>query len=447
MSHTAMSHTKMSHTAMSRRALLAWAAVGGMGAAGLLSGCSSRPAGAATWSIWSTSAAEGQVWADFSRYVEQRLGVRSIPTLTPSDGYPTKLDLQLVSGTASLVTGVLGWLLPTYAARGAHRPLDDLIAGDLDFDLNDFYPTGRNICSFDGRTYAIPFDVAPTVLYYNKSILDAHGIPPPSPTEPMSWTRFRELAIELSQPADQYGFTCDLKIDDLVSWIYCAGGDVLNPDATASALDAPEAMAALEFVIGLFTRDRAAPPIRNLVTESGLANFLEGNVAFMQNGPWQVVNARKAKFDWDVVPFPAGPAGSTPRVSGSGFAIPAGTSAEDLPLAWSLLKTLTSTGALNIYARAGRNNPARRSAGTAFRPPPDNLGIVARILAGELAGGNPYRVTTNWYQVRLLLNQEMPRAFLGQVSVREAVDAVTPRLNVLIRQHQDNVRLAEQRRR
>jgi len=41
----------------------------------------------------------------------------------------------------------------------------------------------------------------------------------------------------------------------------------------------------------------------------------------------------------------------------------------------------------------------------------------------------------------------MPRAFLGQVSVREAVDAVTPRLNVLIRQHQDNVRLAEQRRR
>ena len=430
---------------LARRDLLKLAALCGVGATGLLSGCSSRPAGAATWSMWSSSATEAQVWADFSTYVEQQMGVESIPMLTPSNGYATKLDLQLVSGTAGLVTAVNGWMLPTYAARGAHRPLDDLIARDPDFDLDDFYPNIRSISSFDGRTYAIGFDVAPTVMYVNRSLFAEHGIAPPSATEPMSWAAFRELAIEFSRTPGRYGFTCFPGIEDLVSWIYCAGGNVMNADATASALAAPEAMAALEFVIGLFVRDRVTPPIKNLVTENALANFLEGNVAFMQNGPWQVVNARKAEFDWDIIPFPAGPAGSTPRVSGSSFAIPAGVDESELDLAWTLLKTLTSTGALDIYARAGRNNPARFSAGSAFQPPPANLGIVQRILAGELAGGHPYDVTTNWNQIRQLLGQDLPRCFLGQVSVPDALSSLNPRLDVLMSQHQDNVRQAAQR--
>ncbi|MEJ3654351.1 sugar ABC transporter substrate-binding protein [Actinomycetes bacterium KLBMP 9759] len=430
---------------LSRRDLLRWAGVGG--AAALLAGCATRPSGAATWSMWSSSPAEGKVWADFSTYVEQQMGVPSIPTLTSSNGYVTKLDLQLVSGTASLVTALNGWMLPTYAARGAHRPLDDLIANDPDFDMEDFYPDIRKISSFDGRTYAIGFDVAPTVLYCNKTIFDKHGIPMPSATEPMSWARFRELAIEFSQPADQYGFSCAPTIDDLVSWLYCGGGNVMNEGATASALGSRESVAALEFVADLFVRDEATPPIGNLVTVNALSNFLEGNVAMMQNGPWQVVNARKADFEWDIVPFPAGPAGCTPRVSGSGFAIPAGTSERDLPLAWTLLKTLTSTAALDIYAKAGRNNPARFSAGSAFLPPPANLGIVQRILAGEIAGGHHYEVTTNWNQVRQLLGQDLPRCFLGQVSVREAVEGVTPRLDALMAQHQDKVRQATERSR
>lgn len=128
---------------------------------------------------WSSSAAEKKVWEDFGKYVEHQLGVKSVATLTPSSGYPTKLDLQLVSGTASLVTALNGTLIPTYAARGAHRPLDDLIAADPDFELDDFYDTSRKISSFNGKTYAIGFDVAPTVMYYNKDLLKKQGIPLP----------------------------------------------------------------------------------------------------------------------------------------------------------------------------------------------------------------------------------------------------------------------------
>jgi multiple sugar transport system substrate-binding protein len=432
---------------LSRRSFITLTGLAGLTTAtsGALSGCSSSLADAATWSMWSSSPAERKVWDAFSQYVEQQLDVRSIPSLTPSSGYPTKLDLQLVSGTAGLVTALNGTLIPTYAARGAHRPLDDLIAADPDLRLDDFYPTIQKISSFNGQTYAIGFDVAPTVLYYNKDLLKKQGITAPSRTEPMPWATFRDLAKELTGN-DQYGFTCAPAIDDLVSWIYSAGGNVMNDPQTASTLNAPEAMEAMQYVIDLFTKDKVTPPIKNLVTESSLSNFLQGNVAFMQNGPWQVVNVRKAKFDWDVIPFPAGPAGSLPRVSGSSFAIPSAVKGDRLELAWKLLKTLTSTGALDIYAKAGRNNPARRSAGSAFKPPPDNLGIVQDILAGKVGGGHPFDVTTNWNQVKQLLGQDLPRTFLGQVSVAEAINGLTPRLDVLMKQHQDNIRQAAARK-
>ncbi len=65
------------------------------------------------------------------------------------------------------MTAINGTLIPTYAARGAHRPLDDLIAADPDFDLDDFYQPsrchGQRSGSSSSRRRLVHFDVLPAV--------------------------------------------------------------------------------------------------------------------------------------------------------------------------------------------------------------------------------------------------------------------------------------------
>ncbi|WP_159698977.1 sugar ABC transporter substrate-binding protein [Arthrobacter sp. 18067] len=425
---------------ITRRSMLKFGlATGTIASLGTTMGCSSSPAAGseASWSMWSTGAAEDKVWKDFKNYVDSTLKINSTSNLTPSKGYQTKFDLQLASGTTSMVAAVSGTLIPAYAARGALMPLDDLIKADPSFDADDFYADSRKICSFNNKTYALGLDVAPTILYYNKTLFQELGVPLPSAREPMTWEQFHASAKAFTKKTDVYGFTCTPNIDDLMSWIYSAGGDLLNSDQTASALSSEASMKAMTFVHDLFVKDRITPPITNLVTENALSNFLQGNVAYLQNGPWQVLNLRNAKFEWDVVPFPQGPAGSLPRVSGSGFAIPAET--KDAETAWKLLKALTSKDALDIYASAGRNNPARKSAATAFVPPPANLGIVQEILDGKLAGGHTFDVTTNWGEIRQLLSTDLPRSFLGQISLEDAVKSFTPELNALIGTHHETM--------
>lgn len=394
-----------------------------------------------SWSCWSSSPAEEAVWDQLNVLASRALGVPTRSLRTPSTPYLDKLQVQMVSGTPPEVADLTGLFVPTFASRQALQPIDDYVNADPDLKFADFYPLIRQIMGFQGKTYGLGLDVAPMVMYYNRDMFRQRGIPDPSPTEPMPWEEFRSLAKEFTDPGrKQYGFTADPAFDSLVSFIWSAGGEFMNDAQSTCTLLDPPAMDGIRYMVELFTVDKTTPPITSLANANSISvgNFVKGNVAFMFNGPWQVVNVRKAKFDWDVIPFPAGPAGSRARVSGSGMTIPSGV--KDRDAAWKLLKILTGTEALNIYGGAGRNNPARQSSAASFKPPPSNLGIVRRIMLGEIAHTHPFLTTTNWYEVQTLHQEVIPLMFLGNHAIVDTVKQFKAGFDSLLAQHQANLR-------
>ena len=433
-------------SAVSRRSFMGGTAA--LAGAAMLPKVRARSAGAQgdpvelRWSMWSATEAETEVWQGLADDVNAAYPNITVNLETTSfNDYWDKLQTQLASGTEADIIAMQSLRMPVFAARNAMRPLGPLYEAEDGFDYEDFFtPISRGL-SFDGNVYAFGYDLGPIMLFYNKDLFNEAGVPLPSPTEPMSWEQFRETAAALTDADNnQYGFTIQPNFTAAIPWLWSGGGDYLNEEETQTLLDSEESLAALNFLIGLFTDDPVAAPITDLAnTQFARETFNSGNVGMHQDGPWQFVNLREdAAFDWDVAPLPAGPAGSITWVAGSGFGI--SNTTDHVEEAWQALQVITSTESLEKVASSGRGYPARQSAVPAFidpQEPPEHVDVVEQILNEDIASARFLKTTTTWQETEVMLQQEFNPVYLGEISVEETIERVVPRFNELLEKHQE----------
>ncbi|MBO0794045.1 MAG: sugar ABC transporter substrate-binding protein [Ktedonobacteraceae bacterium] len=427
---------------LSRRSFLAGAAAT-LGAAALAACGGSGSGGNVTlrWAMWSASADERAVWEELAKDVNKKFPNITVKLETASFGdYFDKLQTQIASGTQSDIVSMQSLRMPGFAARHAMQSLQPFIAKDPSVNPSDFYKSISDGLSFKNEIYAFGYDVGPILLYYNKDLFKAAGVPFPDPTTPMSWDQFREISIKLSKPASQqYGYVIQPGFDSVVPWLWSGGGDYMNDGETICTLDTADAKAAMQFVVDLILKDKAAAPITDLAnTQFQSERFFSGKVGMMADGPWQFVNVRSsAKFDWDIAPLPAGKAGSVTWVAGSGFGISSATKHADE--AWKALTVITSKESLEKVGKSGRGYPARASAVSSIANPslkPEHVDVVQKILSGQIAKTRFYRTTTTWQETEVMLTQEFSPIFLGQRSIDDMVARVKPKFDDLLKKHQ-----------
>lgn len=430
---------------LSRRSFLAGAAATlGVAAFSACGGSGSASSGGGVtlrWAMWSASASERAVWAELAADVTKKYPNITIKLETAAfNDYFDKLQTQIASSTQSDIVSMQTLRMPGFAARHAMQSLQPFIAKDPGINVNDFYQSIRDGLSFKNEIYGFGYDVGPILLYYNKDMFKAAGIPFPDPTTPMSWDQFRQISIKMSKPANQqYGYVIQPAFDNLVPWIWSGGGDYMDDNETTCLLDSTDAKAAMQFVVDLIIKDKAAAPITDLSNAQFQSErFFSGNVGMMADGPWQFVNVRSnAKFDWDIAPFPAGKAGSVTWVAGSGFGISGATKFPDD--AWKALSVITSTESLKKVGASGRGYPARASAVSSINNPslkPEHVDVVQKILSGQIAKTRFYRTTTTWQETEVMLMQELSPIFLGQISMDNMVAKVKPKFDDLLKKHQ-----------
>lgn len=401
------------------------------------------------WSMWALDNSSDDIWREVAaRVTEAHPSIRVDLQLVPFDQYFDKLQTEIAGGSPPDIMAMQMLRLPSFAVRGAMTPLTSFIDDDPDLDYEDFFPSIREGLSVKGDPYALAYDMGPWNLIYNKDLFEAAGVPAPSPTEPMTWQRFREVAEELTSPSDdQYGFVFgDIQdLESLVPWLWSGGGDYMNAEATECTLDSPESVSALEFAVGLVVGDDGvAAPVPDLANPNVFEElFFGGKVGMMLNGPWQYVNFQEnADFEWDIAPMPAGEAGSVVPSIGSGFGISKDT--ENPEEAWRALTFITGTEPLQEMAREARLYPARLSAVPAFEDPqlpPENVETVRKILTDEVTGATatPFRLFTTWQEMSNMWARDFAPVFLGQQSLEEALDKVVPQFNELLQEHQELV--------
>lgn len=267
-----------------------------------------------------------------------------------SSDYYTKLQTTIAGDTAPDVFYPATHVAYALGSKGAILPINDFVERD-GIDLSAYDPAILELYTIDGEIQCLPIDSASLVVFYNKDLFDAAGVPYPEPG--WTWNDFLETAQALTLDTDGDGVTDQFGVDTfrnywpMVVWSNTGEGlfdDIRNPTTfrgtNPDVVESIQWMADLTLVHGVMPSDEQRADISDL--------FAAGKSAMQVVGHWRVPRYLGSEgLSFDFAPLPVGEYGqSVNRADGSCFAISSDT--EHPEAAWELVKFLAGPGAPGV---------------------------------------------------------------------------------------------------
>jgi multiple sugar transport system substrate-binding protein len=117
----------------------------------------------------------------------------------PEDEYTTKIDTAILAGQPPDIGFPLS---DRWTEAGYFLPLNEALAAEgINLDDYNAGAISRN-CLIDGTLYCLGTYTGGTVLFYNKDLFDAAGIPYPSATEAMTIDEYADIVRQITKPSD-----------------------------------------------------------------------------------------------------------------------------------------------------------------------------------------------------------------------------------------------------
>lgn len=372
---------------------------------------------------------------------------------TPQSGFVEKLNTQLAGNDLPDVVRVQGLFAQQWIRQDAFLDLTEMI-DQSDIEVDDFYSGPLEQFRWQGNLWGLPDTAAPDIVFYNKEMFDAAGLP--YPTDDWTYDDMRRAAIQLTLDA-QGRNPSDLSFDPetIEQWgwnggwshfwqrhlVQAFGGELCaNEDCTLMTFTSPETIAAAEWWASLVNQDNAALYDPYGGSQTGVPGdpFISGKAAMGYNGFFAVGQLNDAgSFDYDIVQPLIGTDGErhTP-LSTNGYVISAQT--EHPEEAWALVQALLEPDLLaETWGQPGHSVPAQRSAAAsvinADHPPGNQQAIVEAMEYGEVF--MPH--TSSAFEVYGKTADLFLKAMKGEITAADAMQQIEAVANeVLARDRQ-----------
>lgn len=212
----------------------------------------------------------------------------------PFADYEKQLTLGIASGELPDLVILDGCGMASFIRLGLFGDISD-----ADINWDEYMEGPMESTMLDGKHYGIPFATNCTALFYNKDLFDAAGID--YPDENTTWDEFHEMAKALTKDGvsgfgnaatntDEGTFQC-------LQWLYTAGGSYTDIE------DGVDAYKLMQEMIedGSWTKECV-----NWTQSDVNNNFMAGNLAMQQNGPWQIpgIEANAPDLNYGVTVLP-----------------------------------------------------------------------------------------------------------------------------------------------
>lgn len=212
----------------------------------------------------------------------------------PFADYEKQLTLGIASGELPDLVILDGCGMASFIQLGLFGDISD-----ADINWDEYMEGPMESTMLDGKHYGIPFATNCTALFYNKDLFDAAGID--YPDENTTWDEFHEMAKALTKDGvsgfgnaatntDEGTFQC-------LQWLYTAGGSYTDIE------DGVDVYKLMQEMIedGSWTKECV-----NWTQSDVNNNFMAGNLAMQQNGPWQIpgIEANAPDLNYGVTVLP-----------------------------------------------------------------------------------------------------------------------------------------------
>ncbi|GAA4624143.1 ABC transporter substrate-binding protein [Actinoallomurus vinaceus] len=184
---------------------------------------------------------------------------------------------------------------------------------DTKIDTSSIEPNLLAAGQSGGKTYGIPIGANTLALYYNKAVLKAANVDIASVKDWNSLTAALAKVNEAGKKGITFsGIGTEEGSFQFLPWFWGSG-------AQLTKLDSPAAMSALSLWTDWVKKGYAPNSVINNTQTTSWQEFATGKFAFAENGTWQVANAKKAGFEYGIIPIPAMNGGTAPAPTGGEF--------------------------------------------------------------------------------------------------------------------------------
>lgn len=246
------------------------------------------------WDYFETDAQKAMMQTLIDGFNESQDAFMASHVYVPFADYEKQLTLGVASGELPDLVIMDGCGMASFISMGLFGDISD-----ADIAWDEYIEGPMESTMLEGKHYGIPFATNCTALFYNKDLFDAAGLD--YPDENTTWDDFREMAKTLTKDG-VYGFgnaatNTDEGTFQCLQWLYTAGGSYTDIKSGA------DAYALMQDMIeeGSWTKE-----VVNWTQSDVNNNFMAGNIAMQQNGPWQIpgIEANAPELNYGVTVLP-----------------------------------------------------------------------------------------------------------------------------------------------
>lgn len=300
--------------------------------------------------------------------------------------------------------------------------INDPLIGFTKEEWEDIFKPFREMVTWDGKIYALPFNKSTYLMFVNTDALDLEGLEIPKTMDELIETaRVLTQDFDGDGTIDQYGLGIRPIVDTFQIFLRANGGRIYNEETGEVTINSPEAKEALQLMVDLVHKYKVA------YMQGGYLSgpFGDGKVAIYFGstaGMPYVDRACKGKHGWTWAPIPKWKT-YAPPFAGTDVIMFSTAKPEEKQAAWKFMKFLISKDITTFWAIKTGYMPVRKSAleTKAWKSFVKNSPLLA-IPVEQIPYGSIDPKPAQWNEIRNAVSNAVSNAMHQKMTVDEAIE-------------------------